>query len=155
MRRGSSCHVGRSLGVSNSSAWLGLRRLCPSCIGPLHGRWKPIFYRLAYVCLAGFDKQASQIDQRLPAHVRLRTKNHPGTEDLIEHPRRDFPIVPSLVIVDLAPKDVSAASFPATNNDLLSVQGMPRVVHPSNVGLVITLVGTCTTPSTATARYAL
>jgi hypothetical protein len=75
----------------------------------------------------------------------LRPQHHPRAQSSIEHPPRNFATVPSIIFADLTAKGVSLSSHPATHDDLLAMLGVPGVVHPSDVGLVITLVGGCTT----------
>ncbi len=67
-----------------------------------------------------------------------------GAEDLVEHPLWNLPVVPFVVVVDLAAKNTSPASFSASD-DFLPVQRMPWVTNQSDSGLVITLFGTSTT----------
>ncbi len=68
-----------------------------------------------------------------------------GAEGLVEHPLWNLPVVPFVVVVDLAAKNTSPASFSASHDDFLPVQRMPWVTNQSDSGLVITLFGTSTT----------
>lgn len=108
-------------------------------------------YRRTCHCPNGVLEQVPQINQCVPTNVRSRAKHYSGTEHWIEHPARNLPIIPFVVVIDLATK---RASFPAANDDFLAVQGVPGVEHLADIGLVITLIGTCTTTSTCTAPYA-
>ena len=147
-----SGHLGRSLTASNSSACrFRIRRLCRTSIGPLLAWWEPIFYRFIGICLPRLIEQASEIGQRLPGSVRSRRTEHPGADDLVEHPFRDLTVVPLGIIADLATKNVDAACLPTPYSDFLPVQRMPWVTDSSDRGLVITLVGTCTTDTGPTA----
>ena len=86
-----------------------------------------------------------EIEQRFPTDVRPRCRLHPRAQDPIEHPHRDLSVAPPLVIAYLTPTDAEAPVPLAADDDFLSVQRVPTVVHPTNAGLVITLDGTCTT----------
>jgi hypothetical protein len=89
---------------------------------------------------------------RLPRDARLRGELHHRAASKIEHPRRDFAVVPAVIAVDLAPKDGRLPRLCAVHDDVLAVQWVPRVVDPPNVGLVITRVATSTTRTDLTCR---
>jgi hypothetical protein len=75
---------------------------------------------------------------------------HPRAVSSVEHPRWDFAVVPAIVVVHFASEHGPYADFSAVHDNVLTVQRVPGIVHPANIGLVITLVGACTMDSTIT-----
>ena len=96
-----------------------------------------------------------EIDQRFPTDVRSRRRLHARAQDPVEHPHRDLLVVSLLVIAYLTPIDATTALPLAADDNFLAVQRVPTVVHPTNIGLVITLVWTCTTTYGLIARWAI
>src|SRR5712692_7039907 len=77
--------------------------------------------------------------------MRLRRVIHSGAYNLVEHPYRNLAIVALVVIINLTAKHALPSGPAATDDDISSVQRMPRILHPPDIRLVIILVGTCTT----------
>ncbi len=77
--------------------------------------------------------------------MRLRRVIHSGAHNLVEHPYRDLAIVALVVIIHLTAKHALRSGLAAADNDISSVQRMPRILHPPDIRLVIILAGTCTT----------
>src|SRR6266849_8553506 len=77
--------------------------------------------------------------------MRLRRVTHSGAYNLVEHPYRNLAIVALVVIIHLTAKHALRSGLAAADNDISSVQRMPRILHPPDIRLVIILVGTCTT----------
>jgi hypothetical protein len=99
-------------------------------------------------------EETFQIDKRLPADVGLRRRLHPRAQDPIEHPYRDLSARALAIISELTPVHAAAASHLADDDNVLAVERVPPVVHPTNIGPVVTVVGTCTTTSGRTSRSA-
>src|SRR5712692_1263872 len=77
--------------------------------------------------------------------MRLRRVIHSGAHNLVEHPHRDLAIVALVVIINLTAKHALPSRLAAADDDISSVQRMPRILHPLDTRLVIILAGTCTT----------
>src|SRR5260370_16637384 len=77
--------------------------------------------------------------------MRLRRVTHSGAYNLVEHPYRDLAIVALVVIIHLTAKHALRSRLAAVDDDISSVQRMPRILHPPDIRLVIILIGTCTT----------
>src|SRR5258708_7277604 len=75
----------------------------------------------------------------------LRRLIHSGAHNLVEHPYWDFAIVALVVIINLTAKHALPSGLAAADDDISSVQRMPRILHPPDIRVVIILVGTCTT----------
>ena len=97
-------------------------------------------------------EETFQIDKRLPADVGLRRRLHPRAQDPIEHPYRDLSARALAIISELTPVHAAAASHLADDDNVLAVERVPPVVHPTNIGPVVTVVGTCTTIADRTLR---
>jgi hypothetical protein len=74
--------------------------------------------------------------------MRLRRVIHSGAHNLVKHPCRDLAIVALVVIINLTAKRALPSGLAAANDDISSVQRMPRILHPPDIRLVIILVGT-------------
>src|SRR5713101_4241926 len=77
--------------------------------------------------------------------MRLRRVTHSGAHNLVEHPYRDLASVALVVIIHLTAKHALRSGLAAADDDISSVQRMPRILHPPDTRFVIILVGTCTT----------
>src|SRR5260370_34197490 len=77
--------------------------------------------------------------------MRLRRVTHSGAYNLVEHPYRDLAIVALVIIIHLTAKHALPSGLAAVDNDISSVQRMPRILHPPDIRLVIILIGTCIT----------
>jgi len=113
-----------------------------------------IFYQPGAFRLTDLFEETFQIDKRRPVDVGLRRRLHPRAQDPIEHPYRDLAAGVLAIIAQLAPVHAAAASDLADDDNVLAVERVPPVVHPTNVGPVVTVVGTCTTTSDRTRRLA-
>jgi hypothetical protein len=58
------------------------------------------------------------------------------------------------IIAELAPVHAAAASHLADDDNVLAVERVPPVVHPTNIRPVVTVIGTCTTSADPTRREA-
>jgi len=70
---------------------------------------------------------------------------HSAAHNLVEHPYRHLAIVALVIIINLTPKHARPSGLAAADYDISSEQRMPRILHPPDIGLVIILIGTCTT----------
>src|SRR6266849_4906110 len=80
--------------------------------------------------------------------MRSRRVTHSGAHNLVEHPYRNLAIVALVVIIHLTAKHALRSGLAAADNDISSVQRMPRILHPPDIRLVIILAGTCITART-------
>ncbi len=104
--------------------------------------------------LAG-TKEMYEIQERIPRDAGLPAEPQPLADRAIEHPRGDLAVRCAIVLVELAPKHGAAlAHHRYPDDDLLVVKRMPRVEDAPQVGLLGILVGSCTTSSEGTRRWA-
>jgi hypothetical protein len=111
-----------------------------------------IFYQPGALLLTDLFEETFQIDKRLPADVGLRCRLHLRAQDSIEHPYRDLAARVLAIIAELAPVHAAAASHLADDDNVLAVERVPPVVHPTNIRPVVTVIGTCTTSADPTRR---
>jgi hypothetical protein len=96
------------------------------------------------------EEQLARITADFDGSVQSTTGHAEGTaigfnkKKGVKHPSWDLAVVSLVIVVHTATEDALLASSFATNDNLLAVEWMPRIVHPANLGFVITLTGGCT-----------